>query len=315
MNQQGVQTLDMRHTLPNLKNLMLTLTTNLEDDSDTQQRSVAPIEGIAPAATTATSLTDIDTERSADSSADPDAGASSTGTPTPTNNDTPRKPFFAPINISGFWHLRGSSGSSTVRATSGPSAEPSLPSTPELSGAEDSSDVTPPATPPDPETNDQPADSDTAAQDNDPIILPGKVDVSPNVEAGLPLGQSNGTESSTTASTAASTTEEDVDDTETIKDGAVGRPSLLPSQAHATVQQSGWLTKAFFGQQIDRERDPRDKEKDGGSKFASGRRRKTNPVTATSVSPGRFPAPTSTSGNQANVGDAITASSETTAGA
>jgi hypothetical protein len=47
--------------------------------------------------------------------------------------------------------------------------------------------------------------------------------------------------------------EDEVGDTETIKDGSVGRSSTA---------QSGWLTKAFFGQQIERDRD-RDKEKVG----------------------------------------------------
>lgn len=246
MIQQGVQTLDMRHTLPNLKNLMLTLTTTLDEDVEMGPSSKQPAHANGNASPTL--VTDAD----------------SSNAPTPTNSNTPRKPFFAPLT--GLWHLR--SGSSTLRSTNGPSTVPSLPPTPELNTPEDS-DATILTSPSEPDTD----AGQIPVSSRDTSLL------EETIRNGDAAADNTSSTIDMSASNIATVTpaEEDGDDegdTETIKDGSVER----------APQQSSWITKAFFGQ-IDRERDwDREREKTTGPGTRGSGRRKKSAVAASTVS-------------------------------
>lgn len=284
ITQQGLQTLDMRHTLPNLKNLMLTLTSGLEDDADsTQARNQETVTHADEGSSPLPSATDADPNTTSASADD----ASSNGAPTPTNGNTPRKAFFAPINISGFWQLRGGSGFSTLRSTNGPSAAPSLPSTPELTTPEDSgsSDITSsPASGTDATSNSElEADIVPAAESGPQDVDQDSTASRMNRNGDAPIVDSN-----TTVSASSAATEEETDDTETIKDGTTGRASHSPSHSRSHSQQSsGWLTKAFFGQQIDRERDLREKGMNSASAgFPNGKRGRRGAAAAITIGPG-----------------------------
>lgn len=232
MTQQGLQTLDMRHTLPNLKNLLLTLTSSLEDEEldRTTRRNVQDAED----------TTSADTDTSV----------------CMPHDDPPRKALFAPI--SGFWLSR--SGSNATRTSNGLSAPPSSSSTPETRASEQSgvaADVLP-------SEPDVPADHPALPDDRDKI-KPSNGHATAHKVNGLPVDSNTATSDESAAETVDASVD-DGGDTETIKDGAIGR----------VAAQGSWITKAFFGQ-IDRDRD---REK---SAHGAGVRRKRSTVATTTA--------------------------------
>lgn len=137
MTQQGLQTIDMRHTLPNVKNLLLTLTSTLEDDE--VQRYVATQQFQAKNIVLRKWLHSERNDRAGSPLTpvnDDTVLQRDTASTTPINGNTLRRPFFTPI--SGFWLSK--------RDMNGPFAAPSLPSTPELSASEAVESIAPPPT-------------------------------------------------------------------------------------------------------------------------------------------------------------------------
>lgn len=208
MTHQGLQALDMRHTLPNLKNLLLTLTSSLEDEENSPTTH-EPAHENTNAEDTSIAETD-------------------TGARTPRQDNPLRKPFFAPI--SGFWLAK--SASSAAR-TSNELPAPPLPS---FARPSEDSEVAAATLTWEPEA---PAEHQPPLEDSDNLKLS-------NGKTATLNGLSVDSDTATSEESATETVGTSVDDgdTETIKDGTVGR----------TAVQGSWITKAFFGQ-IDRERD------------------------------------------------------------
>jgi hypothetical protein len=206
MTQQGLQTLDMRHTLPNLKNLLLTLTSSLEDE-ESSLATQGNVHESRDAKDTATADTD-------------------TGARTPPRDNTPRKALFAPI--SGFWLSRG--GSNAARTPNGLSAPPLSSSTLETRTSEQA-EATAATLSPEP---DVPVEHPLEERYNPK--LPNGNSTVPKVN-GLPMDSDTAISEESVTETAG-TSVDDEGDTETIKDGTVGRAAA----------QGSWITKAFFGQ-------------------------------------------------------------------
>lgn len=201
---------------------------------------------VPPMLTISTATPNAESE---DDDADTDADAPTT--PTANQPQTAgRKQFFAPITD--FWSRRSASSSNGKASSS-----PSLPGTPELSGSEEVEGVS--------------HAGDTSVEevsvDDSQSHISATTDRSPSVDAVSVRTVTKSTaddplpSNDMSTSSATTTTEDDAEDTETIKDGSVGR---------AAASQSGWLAKAFFGQQIEQDRGRRER---GGEKFGSPRRR------------------------------------------
>ncbi|KAF8338193.1 UV radiation resistance protein and autophagy-related subunit 14-domain-containing protein [Cantharellus anzutake] len=109
MTEHNLQALDMRHTLPNLKNLLLALTTTTnagEGDSTLQtvMQQTGPSRNLRSIQTTAGSI-DV---------SNPVPASTSYGAESPT----PRRTFFPPITLPGFWQTRNARPVSTfVKST------------------------------------------------------------------------------------------------------------------------------------------------------------------------------------------------------
>lgn len=153
------------------------------------------------------------------------------------------------------------------------SASPTLPDTPELSPGDEDRDDQPTDQPEHPADNANRVPTSITMDEPSKEPDPHSQALNGDVVSTGPLPKSDSqsyVDLVNTGTTAAPATEDDGEDTETIKDGSVGRG--------AGYAQSGWLAKAFFGQQVEQDRGRKEK----GEKV-SARRRVATSRTVSSV--------------------------------
>jgi len=188
--------LDMRHTLPNLKNLILTLTSSLGDE----ERGPTTQGDVHENTDGKNTIAEDDT-----------------GTRTPLRDNPPRKTFFAPI--SEFWLAR--SGSNTAKTPNGSPVPPLHPFTPETGPSEDPEAAAAALTSP----HEAPVEHSPALEDTNTLKLPnGNNTLKSN---GLSVGSDTAISEQSATETVG--TRADDGDTETIKDGTAGRAAAQSS--------------------------------------------------------------------------------------